>query len=935
MLLEKLEVHSNLNPKLWTSSAELLPDVERKLFDIVDAFTESMSIPIDIIDARLVGSNASYNYTQYSDIDLHIVANFEAIDVDSEVLQSAYNLEKSSFNKTYDISIHGLDVEVYIEDVRASTVSNGIYSLYLHRWIKFPKKIDVPDVDVSRETSVWERRIDTAVGGNGDDARNLLNSIYLVRKNSLEVDGEFGKGNVLFKELRNLGLLDKLRSKITQSDSKRLSLEGIDESLRLNEDSRNALLTKSKSSIKGRQRYNRRLKSKVADSVRQFNDIDMNKLFKDDILTVNIAVKGETDDYTVRISFGGFLEILHDEIERNSGKLELKPIARALITGFNKDDVFIGCNCCLKGDTKIKLLNGENITIAEMYQRSQSGEKFYVYSTDDQGDFKPGEVSDVFISKYVNDMIKVTLDNGEVVETTPDHPYMLRDGSYLRADALAVGQSLMPMYFSYHNGYENYKKNSVNDVTKFCSVYKEVANTLLADKIDEAKIRSGEDIINIHHKDFNKLNNYPTNLVPMGANEHWKYHYEHLVESGVLEKFLEAGHKYWETDEARRLQAEVCRKAITSYYANRTPEEIERDRAYRSKHIRDAWARGCFDTEAFKLASFNKAKNLHTPEMEALATQGVRNYWANLTGEAKEKRLESCIANAKIASDAVRGKKFTDEHRRKISETRKNFTDEQRKENSRKTNEAKILSVLTKCIELGKDLNEENYEIVRKNEFRTSSYPRVTKRFESVASAVSYFGLNHKVAKIEHIHYDEPIPVYDMTVPTYSNFLVSAGVILHNCDFYYRFGFWSTRNGISSIEPQNIPSRITNPSDKLGAGCKHVLLVLSNNSWLLKCASVINNYIKYIEKHYPKLYADVIYPAIYKKPYEEPVQLSLLDTEDDELISDKDTIDISNTHSGRDEKGRFASGNTSGIRFSPNDSNGQSTDQLSLLDDEL
>ena len=91
-------------------------------------------------------------------------------------------------------------------------------------------------------------------------------------------------------------------------------------------------------------------------------------------------------------------------------------------------------------------------------------------------------------------------------------------------------------------------------------------------------------------------------------------------------------------------------------------------------------------------------------------------------------------------------------------------------------------------------------------------------------------------------------------------------------DFYYRFGYWTTRNGVSSIDPQNIPSKITNPSDKLGSGCKHVLLVLSNNSWLIKCASVINNYIKYMEQHYKKLYADVIYPAIYKKPYEEPVQ---------------------------------------------------------------
>ena len=185
-------------------------------------------------------------------------------------------------------------------------------------------------------------------------------------------------------------------------------------------------------------RFKRRVKSRVANSVKEFNSIDMNKLFKDDILSVNVNVKGETDDYVVRISFGGFLEILHDEIEKNNGVLNLKCVTVALVTGFNKDDIFINCNCCLKGDTPIKLLNGEVITVAEMCDRYNRGEKMWVYSTDDKGDFKPGEVENVFISNRVNDTIRVTLDNDKVIETTPNHLYMLRDGTYIRADELVV-----------------------------------------------------------------------------------------------------------------------------------------------------------------------------------------------------------------------------------------------------------------------------------------------------------------------------------------------------------------------------------------------------------------------------------------------------------------------------------------------------------------
>lgn len=146
-------------------------------------------------------------------------------------------------------------------------------------------------------------------------------------------------------------------------------------------------------------------------------------------------------------------------------------------------------------------------------------------------------------------------------------------------------------------------------------------------------------------------------------------------------------------------------------------------------------------------------------------------------------------------------------------------------------------------------------------------------------------------------------------------------------DFHYRFGYWATKNKLTSGEPENRPSDITNPNDELGSGCKHILLVLSNNSWLIKVASVINNYIKYMEKHYKKLYADVIFPAIFNKDYEEPVQLSIddIDNPDNELTTDSDTLDKSNKYGV--ERTRFQKGNTQGIRFTPNNNN---KDQIEL-----
>lgn len=342
-IFESIEKHDTLNPKLWDSNNHLLQDVREKLLEIVEYFKKNLQVPLSIADIQLVGSNSSYNYTEHSDIDLHIIANFSAIECEKEVLQALYNSERSSFNKDYDISIHGIDVELYVQDIRSTTVSNGIYSVLADKWLKFPRKIDnIPEHDVSRELKKWKEKIQTAIDSKDySKMEKALNDIYFVRKNSIDIDGEYGKGNQLFKEVRNLGLIDKLKDCMRASKSKQLSMENLST---LTEASRMDLINKSKNSAKGMQRFKRRLKSRVANSVKEFNNIDMDKLFNEDILTVNVKVNGETDTYTVTITFGGFLEILRDELDRN-GKFDTRSVTRALLTGFNKDDVYIHCSC--------------------------------------------------------------------------------------------------------------------------------------------------------------------------------------------------------------------------------------------------------------------------------------------------------------------------------------------------------------------------------------------------------------------------------------------------------------------------------------------------------------------------------------------------------------------------------------------------------------
>lgn len=124
-------------------------------------------------------------------------------------------------------------------------------------------------------------------------------------------------------------------------------------------------------------------------------------------------------------------------------------------------------------------------------------------------------------------------------------------------------------------------------------------------------------------------------------------------------------------------------------------------------------------------------------------------------------------------------------------------------------------------------------------------------------------------------------------------------------DYRYRFSYWGTRNNTITGEKELRPSDITNPDDRLGSGCKHIMLCLSNTGWCIKVAAVVKNYIEYMEKHLHSMYAKVIYPAIWQKPYEDPVQMSMFD--DDDLLTDKDTIDRANVAAR--QKGRWEQGN--------------------------
>ena len=219
-------MQKELNPKIWEDK-KLKEDVRETIIDIVSEFMDSLIIPVEILDVRVVGSNASYNYTEHSDLDVHIISNLELVGSPTEIVQALYNSERSNFNRTHDIKIKGIDVELYVEDVNSAVTSNGIYSVIDNVWIKEPQIINERSAKIDKkELQELVSSVQTVLdNGDSGDIKDCINMLYLMRKDSIATDGEYGVGNLLFKEIRNRGLLSALKDKYNEMISDELTLE--------------------------------------------------------------------------------------------------------------------------------------------------------------------------------------------------------------------------------------------------------------------------------------------------------------------------------------------------------------------------------------------------------------------------------------------------------------------------------------------------------------------------------------------------------------------------------------------------------------------------------------------------------------------------------------------------------------------------------------
>ncbi len=216
-------VNRTLNPKLW-EDGNLKPEVAAKLEDIAQAFQDFIGIDLDVVDYTITGSNANFTWTEYSDLDLHLIIPGTPTDDQREL----FNAKKALWSEQHDITIKGLPVECYVQGEDEPHHSTGVYSLSKDQWLVEPKKVkpSIDDAAIEAKKDAILAQIEQALLSKDlDKLRTVKDKITQMRRAGLERAGEWSVENLVFKILRNLGLIDQITEKIRELEDSELSLE--------------------------------------------------------------------------------------------------------------------------------------------------------------------------------------------------------------------------------------------------------------------------------------------------------------------------------------------------------------------------------------------------------------------------------------------------------------------------------------------------------------------------------------------------------------------------------------------------------------------------------------------------------------------------------------------------------------------------------------
>jgi predicted nucleotidyltransferase len=226
-VMDSFKLKDELNPEVWTND-KLNLKVKHKLIRIAKDFYNELELPpnMKLKDILFVGSLANYNWSKFSDIDLHLVVDFSLLDDDPEQTKKRFDAEKNLWNLKHDVKVFDYPVEVYVQDIKEKVEATAIYSIPHDKWIAKPKHLNF-----RLDKNNIKRKVDKLFNRLKDikhdydthkfdivakKAENLKDSIKKMRKSGLEAGGEFASENLVFKVLRRtnfMEMLDEFRTK--------------------------------------------------------------------------------------------------------------------------------------------------------------------------------------------------------------------------------------------------------------------------------------------------------------------------------------------------------------------------------------------------------------------------------------------------------------------------------------------------------------------------------------------------------------------------------------------------------------------------------------------------------------------------------------------------------------------------------------------------
>ena len=219
--IKSFHLKDELNPKIW-ENFELDENIKENLLQLANDYFDYLELgDIELRDVVFTGSLANYNWSDYSDFDVHLVFDFSKVDDNRELVQKYLDAKEKVWKLQHDIKIIGFEVELFCEDLGHDRISTGVYSLMNDEWVVKPTRADfVPDEELIRSkaekfmSQVKDIEDDIESGGDLEDVaekiKKLWKKIKDSRKAGLQKDGEFSVENLVFKLLRRNGYIERI-----------------------------------------------------------------------------------------------------------------------------------------------------------------------------------------------------------------------------------------------------------------------------------------------------------------------------------------------------------------------------------------------------------------------------------------------------------------------------------------------------------------------------------------------------------------------------------------------------------------------------------------------------------------------------------------------------------------------------------------------------